>query len=202
MSSSCPCPFLDSVSRPSYTDALVVPPPLLVPHRPQDDAYSRPPMPPPRPPPHASTFVRPLGIWTYSLLLFLSTASLLLRAAFHVRFLRFAIFEQAACRTARNLGVGDRTRGDRGRRGPTVASARAWCYGLGESPRSHRTFRALREAATPRAAATRRGVGRRTAGRGVAMAETALSHGTIMHIHELQALGAEAVGKSVRVLGA
>eukprot|EP01045_Picozoa_sp_COSAG04_P015761 COSAG04_NODE_1270_length_7475_cov_73.661605_3_plen_35_part_00 len=34
------------------------------------------------------------------------------------------------------------------------------------------------------------------------MAETALSHGTIMHIHELQALGAEAVGKSVRVLGA
>ena len=60
----------------------------------------------------------------------------------------------------------------------------------------------LCEAATPRAAATRRGVGRRTAGRGVAMAETALSHGTIMHIHELQALGAEAVGKSVRVLGA
>jgi hypothetical protein len=33
------------------------------------------------------------------------------------------------------------------------------------------------------------------------MAETSLVHGTIMHIHELQALGAAAVGRSVRVLG-
>ena len=33
------------------------------------------------------------------------------------------------------------------------------------------------------------------------MADTSLVHGEIMHIHELQALGAAAVGRSVRVLG-
>lgn len=31
--------------------------------------------------------------------------------------------------------------------------------------------------------------------------DTQLAHGVIMHIHELQALGAAAVGQSVRVLG-
>lgn len=70
----------------------------------------------------------------------------------------------------------------------------------------------LCEAATPRVAATYveectveprwGGIAGHCWARAVAMAETALSHGTIMHIHELQALGAEAVGKSVRVLGA
>jgi len=74
-------------------------------------------------------------------------------------------------------------------------------YGSGEFPRSHRTFRALRGGDSARGGNWRSGGG--IAGRGrLAMAETALSHGTIMHIHELQALGAEAVGKSVRVLGA
>ena len=33
------------------------------------------------------------------------------------------------------------------------------------------------------------------------MADTSLVHGAIMHIHELQALGPAAVGRSVRVLG-
>ena len=90
------------------------------------------------------------------------------------------------------------------RRGPTVASARAWCYGLGESPRSHRTFGDSARGGNSRTVLAEEVAGRRHYcwARAVAMAETALSHGTIMHIHELQALGAEAVGKSVRVLGA
>ena len=72
---------------------------------------------------------------------------------------------------------------------------------MGESPRSHRTFRALRGGDSARGGNSSRSGGHCWAP-SLAMAETALSHGTIMHIHELQALGAEAVGKSVRVLGA
>ena len=84
---------------------------------------------------------------------------------------------------------------------PTIASAGRGAT-VRASLRAATALSELCEAATPRAAATREEWGRDCWARAVAMAETALSHGTIMHIHELQALGAEAVGKSVRVLGA
>ena len=103
---------------------------------------------------------------------------------------------------ARNLGVADRTRGARGSSWSNSCVCPGVVLRFGRVSAQPPHFQSF---ARRRLRARRQLVeewGRRTAGRGVAMAETALSHGTIMHIHELQALGAEAVGKSVRVLGA